>query len=92
MSSSNDQHGWHVDKTVSVSHLLTTVSIVVAGLWFVSQQNERIALNEQAIRQNTAQIASQETRVDKSLNAINAKLDRLQDLIIERYQSRKNQE
>ena len=80
--SNPDFHGWHVDKTVSVSHLLTTVSMLVAGLWFVAQQNERIALNTQAIEQNKSQITAQDNRVSRNLESINDKLDKLQELLI----------
>jgi hypothetical protein len=78
--------GWHVDKTVSVSHLLTTVAMLVAGLWFIAQQNERIALNAQAISQNKAQIEAQDNRVSRNLDMINGKLDKLHELLIRRSQ------
>lgn len=77
---------WHLEKTVSVSHIFTTVALVVSGLWFVANQNERIALNTQAIEQNKVAIEQQESRVTKNLDTINSKLDKLHELLIRRSQ------
>jgi hypothetical protein len=37
------QQGWHVDKTVSISHVLTIITILIAGLWYMADQDKRIA-------------------------------------------------
>lgn len=73
---------WHLEKTISVSHLFTTITLIIAGLWFVANQNERIALNTQAIEQNKVAIEQQESRVTKNLDAINSKLDKVHELLI----------
>lgn len=78
--------GWHVDKTVSVSHIITTISMLIAGLWFLAQLNERISLNTQAISQNKSQIEAQDSRVSRNLEAINEKLDKIQELMIRNAQ------
>lgn len=81
----NDNH-WRIDKHISAGHILTTVSMLVAGLWFAAGLNERISLNEQAILNNKAAIQQQDNRVNKTLDSINTKLDKLQDLLIRRGQ------
>lgn len=73
---------WHLEKTVSVSHIFTTITLFIAGLWFVANQNERIALNTQAIQQNKIGLEKQESRVTKNLDAINDKLDKLTELLL----------
>lgn len=74
------RQGWHVDKTVSISHVLTTVTILFAGIWYMVDQDKRIAANTQSIKHNVEAIKSQESRTNKSLDDINRKLDRLVDL------------
>lgn len=79
---SRTPQGWHVDKTVSISHVLTTLTILVAGLWYLADQDKRIAANAQDIKHNIDSIRQQESRTNRSLDAINSKLDKLTDLII----------
>lgn len=77
----SDGH-WHLEKNISVSHIFTTMTMLVAGIWFVAQQNERIALNTQAIEANKVAIQQQESRVTKNLDTISNKLDKLHELLI----------
>ena len=74
--------GWHVDKTVSISHLLTTVGMVVGCLWFFAEQDKRIAENAKDIQHNITTIQQQDSRVTRNLDSINKKLDRLMELIL----------
>ncbi|WP_286237976.1 hypothetical protein [Neptuniibacter halophilus] len=78
------QQGWHVDKTVSISHILTTLTIVVAGILYLADQDKRISQNTTAIQHNTTSIERQENRNSRSLDSINQKLDRLTELLIQR--------
>lgn len=78
----NQDGHWHLEKTVSVSHIITTVMLCMSGIWFVADQNERIALNSQAIEHNKIAIEQQESRVTKNLDSINTKLDKLHELLI----------
>lgn len=73
---------WHLDKNVSISHILTTFTGLLAVFWFVADQNERISLNSQSIQHNKVAIEQQESRVTKNLDTINAKLDKLHELLI----------
>ncbi|WP_027859240.1 hypothetical protein [Marinobacterium jannaschii] len=73
---------WHVDKTVSISHLLTTLALVIAAFWFFAEQDKKIAENAKDIQHNSAAIQQQESRVNRSLDAINSKLDKLIDQMI----------
>ncbi|MCV6612431.1 MAG: hypothetical protein OIF55_16845 [Amphritea sp.] len=68
-----------MDKTVSISHLLTTLAMVIAGFWFVADQDKRIAENAKDIQHNQQSIQQQESRMVRSLDAINVKLDKLID-------------
>lgn len=81
----NAPQGWHVDKTVSISHLLTTVALVVAAFWFFAEQDKRIAENAKDIQHNSATIQQQENRANRNFDSINQKLDKITDLILRRY-------
>jgi len=76
--------GWHVDKTVSISHVLTTITILIAGLWYMADQDKRIAANTQSIEHNIDSIKQQESRTSKSLDDIHRKLDKLTDIALQR--------
>ncbi len=55
------QSGWHIDKTISLSHVVATLSIAIAGIWYLADQDKRIERNaiqiahvdEQAIQRNS---------------------------------------
>ncbi len=78
------RQGWHVDKTVSISHVLTTVTILIAGIWYMVDQDKRIAANAQNISHNLESIKQQENRTNRSLDAIHRKLDKLTDIALQR--------
>jgi hypothetical protein len=81
--------GWHVGKNISAGHVLTTITIIIAGFWFIAGQDKRIAENAKdvqhvssLIEQNSNAIKQQESRTNRSLDAINSKLDKLTDLLL----------
>jgi len=75
---------WHLEKTVSVSHIITTVAALVAIATAWGNLNTRLSLVEQSIA-NVAQadlrkdIETREFKVEirGSVQVINDKLDRL---------------
>lgn len=79
-----DRRGWHINKGVDLIHVLTTIVIVVGGLWFLAEQNTRISnleLNYRHMQQmNMAEQDRTEKKFDElktDLRMINSKLDRL---------------
>lgn len=88
--SSPSMDRWHVSKTINITHLVTTASMIFAAMWYVAGQDNRISQAELNIKhlqssriadQASAQRQYDEFRTD--LRSINAKLDRLIE-----YQSR----
>ncbi|NRA15209.1 MAG: hypothetical protein HRU04_06885 [Oceanospirillaceae bacterium] len=73
-----------MDKNISISHVLTTMTILIAGIFFIAGQDTRIAENAKDIEYNKASIAEQETRVNRTLDSINRKLDKLTDLALQK--------
>jgi len=79
-----DRPKWHLDKSVSVAHIISTLVIAFSAWMYIANMEKRIALLEQAItsqkevdiRQDMERAKLFETlRVD--VKDVSAKLDRL---------------
>ena len=65
--------GWHLEKSVSVGHIITTLSIAFSALWWASTVETRLAVNTQKIaaqdlstkrQEDAAAVIRQEFRAD----------------------------
>lgn len=79
-----DRRGWHIDKGVGIAHIISTVFIIVSGLWYLAGQDKRIAVLEVGLLNIKQSISSDQQRSEKKfdelktdLRLINSKLDRL---------------
>jgi hypothetical protein len=72
-----DKQPWHLDRTVSLSHIITTASAIGAALVFASKLDTRVSLLEQSSAQQQRETADFKTVVREDLKNINGKLDRL---------------
>ena len=77
------QH-WHLEKSVSVSHIISTVMIVISALIFAIKMDSRVTMLEQAIMTQHSTDDKQDserlrvaTELKTNLKDINDKLDRL---------------
>jgi len=77
-----ERRGWHVDKTVSISHILTTATILFAGMLYLVDQDKRISANTQNITHNANSITQQENRNSKALAEIKSSLDRITSFLL----------
>ncbi len=82
------QDTWHIEKTLNVGHILTTLTMAVGALWFISDMQQSISENRQTIAHiqerhkiDMARVDSQREedirRVEKRLDKIDSKIDRL---------------
>lgn len=65
MSVIDEEHftqGWHLDKRVSLVHIVTTVSALVAVMMWLTAQEKRITINE--IRIADAEISNKRSLVE----------------------------
>ena len=74
---------WHIEKSVSIGHILTTISLLVALAGFVMTTNTKISLNEerinaisQRVERETLRTAQDQQQIRQSLQRIEDKLDR----------------
>ena len=79
--SGRNESGWHIDKTVNVSHILTTVAAIAAAATMFSRQDTRLTVVEV---QQIAQVAAQQARdvgQDARSNELKAEVNkRLDDI------------
>ncbi len=68
---------WHFEKTVNVGHIVTTIAIAVSAFWFFSEMQQAIKSNTQRIDFMEFQRAEDIQRVEKRLDKIEVKIDRL---------------
>lgn len=73
-----DRH-WHLDKRVNVTHILTTLAMVVALFSWGSKVEERIAVIEHELKLRSERYSEQFNEIRQSLYRIEAKLDGKQD-------------
>lgn len=79
-----DKRSWHLDKTISVGHLVSTVVIAVSVFSWAMTLDKRVEQNALAIIHLKEQQATEQKRIEQlrseikqDLRDINHKLDRL---------------
>lgn len=79
-----DKRSWHLDKTISVGHLVSTVLIAVSVFSWALTLDKRVEQNALAITHLKEQQAAEQKRIEQlrgeikqDLRDINHKLDRL---------------
>lgn len=68
---------WHIEKSVSVGHILTTVIIAASVFMYFGELDKKVSANQQAIEFIKEQRAEDLRRIEKNLDGINKKLDKL---------------
>ena len=84
MGVENERREWHLDKTVSIGHIISTLIIAMSVFSWALAIDKRVEQNAQSIKFLTQNQKRVESRVDSTrqeirqdLQAINSKLDRL---------------
>ena len=75
---------WHLSKTINISHILTTATVVIAVLAWFNTMDKRVSSNSQAIQylsgEQTRTVERIETlriEVREDLKGIDSKLDQI---------------
>lgn len=71
---------WHIDKSVKLEFVIAMVVQLVAGVWFLSNQNTRVNQVEKSITllQDTPQRLAV---LDNKLDTMNTKVNDIQDKV-----------
>tara|TARA_R110002124_G_scaffold46629_11_gene139721 strand:+ start:550 stop:849 length:300 start_codon:yes stop_codon:yes gene_type:complete len=80
----NEKRGWHLDKTVSISHLLTTLLIVISAITWAMGVDKRISQTEITVKylsgrqsESSQKVEDLRKEIKYDLRDISKKLDRL---------------
>jgi hypothetical protein len=72
------ENGWHVDKRVSIGHIVTTLAVAVGALVWFTDLDKRTALNTEAVAQVRLDMQHMEERNLRALDEIRAALVRIE--------------
>lgn len=76
-----EQDSWHLSKTVNISHLVTTVVLVVGMVSYIGDIERAVAVQQAEIANIKAKIVEHKGSDDDALTRIDKKLDRLFELV-----------
>jgi len=76
MEQPSQQH-WHLKKEINLAHVITTVGLVVSVFVWVGDLDKRITTNAQLIAFMQQQQDKDTKRVERRLQNIESKLDKL---------------
>lgn len=74
------QEKFHIEKSISVGHILTTLVLIVGAFTYFTDFDKRISATEQEIEFIKAQRVEDVRRIEKRLDSIDEKLDKLIEL------------
>ncbi|NRA61589.1 MAG: hypothetical protein HRU25_11890 [Psychrobium sp.] len=70
---------WHLKREINIVHIFATISIIISAIWYLGGLDKRIMTNTQSIEFMQKQRSEDQQRIEKQLDSINKKLDRLLD-------------
>jgi peptidoglycan hydrolase CwlO-like protein len=77
MANDNQPEQWHMKREINLAHVIVTVSMVITMMWFFADLDKRIDSNTKDIVHLQEQRTEDVERLDKQLDKINSKLDKL---------------
>jgi len=69
--------GWHLKKEIQLSHLITTITVAISALFYVTKLEQRIAVIEAQMADQRQVMTDAVTRIQSSLDKLDSKFDRL---------------
>jgi low affinity Fe/Cu permease len=70
---------WHLDKRVSVSHLITTILVIISVVAWSFQLQNKIDNNNREIQRNAGDIQSLRADMNSQYGEILRRLERIQE-------------
>ena len=68
----DERREFHIDRSISVGHIITTLVIFCTMIMYFTAQDKRISYNEQQIEFLKGQRSEDMKRIEKSLDEIKA--------------------
>lgn len=79
--------GWHIKKEIQLGHLLTTLTIAVSVILYISKLEQRIALIEAQVSAQRDRDDRQDRTTGEAMSLLRAQLERMEnklDRVLER--------
>lgn len=70
---------WQLDKRISISQIVTTLTVAAGLVWWIAQLNERVTVNEVRIEQIHVDDARQREVIATKFEDIKVSLLRIED-------------
>ncbi len=70
-------NGWHLSKTINITHLLTTGMLVVSGLWYLAGERSRVDSLELTVKHLQEARLADQARTEKRFDEIRATMQRI---------------
>ena len=77
--SADDRQEWHIDKSISVGHMVSTMALAGALAGFVFSTNTKVEVVSSRVEFVEQRVARSETRQADDMAIIRASLRRLED-------------
>lgn len=78
MTHNPDRRNWHLDKSVSVSHLVTTIAMFISGVWYIMGMQTQIELGREQNLYMQEQLKQMRIIVGEGNGPIRRDMDRIQ--------------
>lgn len=70
-------HGWHLSRTINITHLLTTGMLIISGLWYLAGQDSRIGALEITVKHMQESRLQDQARTEKRFDEIRSTMQRI---------------
>lgn len=79
MADNNDERrNWHLDRSVSLSHLFTTITLAVGGAWYIMGMQSQIDLGREQNKYTQEQLKQVQATLGEGNGPLRRDIDRIQ--------------
>lgn len=69
--------GWHLKKEIQFGHIVTTLTVAISALFYITKLEQRIALMEQQIVMQHDRDARQDSATAEAMDLIRRQLEKM---------------
>lgn len=73
---------WHISKSFSIGHIVTTVGVAVSAIVYVSGLEHNININTLKMNTNKELIISKEKNISATINRIDKRLETITNILL----------
>ena len=84
MSKEKKEEDWHLSKTLNLSHLGSTLALLVGAVFYISALDTAIAVQDVRVNNLRDKIQDLKSDHEKAFDKINDKLDKMYEILRKR--------